>query len=77
MNPPCWGRNLPSATHDDGETDAETCDDFMKPENGTRLNPSLGTKPQRWGRPLMKEHTENIATPAVATVVKLRNASRS
>jgi hypothetical protein len=49
----------------------------MKPENGTRLNPSLGTKPHRWGRPLMKEHIENGATPAAETVVKLRNASGS
>jgi hypothetical protein len=49
----------------------------MKPENRTRLNPSLGTKPQRWGRPLMKEHIENGATPTAATIVKLKNESRS
>jgi hypothetical protein len=77
MNPLCWGKNLPSATHDDGEIDAEMCDDTMKPENRTWLNPSLGTKPQRWGRPLMKEHIENDTTPAAVTIVKLRKASGS
>jgi hypothetical protein len=49
----------------------------MKPKNGTRLNPSLGTKPQRWGIPLVKEHIENSATPTAAIVAKLRNASWS
>jgi hypothetical protein len=29
------------------------------------------------GRPLMKEHIENSATPTVENVVKLRNAYRS
>jgi hypothetical protein len=77
MNPPCWGKNLPSATHDDRETGAETCDDTMKPKNGTRLNLSLGTKPQRWGIPLVKEHIENGATPTVVIIAKLRNASGS
>jgi hypothetical protein len=77
MNPPCWGKNLPSATLGDGETEAETCGDIMKLENGIRLNPSHETKPQRWGRPLMKEHIENSATPIAVTVVKLRNASGS
>jgi hypothetical protein len=70
-------QNLPSATHDDGGTDVETCDDTMKPENGTQLNLSLGTKPQRWGRPPMKEHIKIGATPAAVTTVKLRNASGS
>jgi hypothetical protein len=45
------GKNLPSMMHDDGGTDTKTCDDTMKPENGTWLNPSLGTKPQKWGDP--------------------------
>jgi hypothetical protein len=49
----------------------------MKPENGTQLSPSLGTKLQRWGRALMKECIENGATLTTATVAKLRNASGS
>jgi hypothetical protein len=61
----------------DGETSAEMCGDIMKPENGTWHNLSLGMKPQRWGRLLMKEHIENGATPAAETVVKLWNASGS
>jgi hypothetical protein len=59
----------------DGETGTETCDDIMKPENGTRHNPSLGTKPQRWGKPPMKEHIENGTTPAAAIAVRLKNES--
>ena len=77
MNPPCWERNLPNAMLGDGETSVVTCDDITKPENGTRHNPSLGTKPQRWGRPPMKEHIKIGATPAAVTTVKLRNASGS
>jgi hypothetical protein len=76
-NPPCWGKSLPSAMHDDKETGAETCNDTMRPENGTWLSPSLGTRLQRWGRPLMKEHIENDATPATVTVAMLRNVSGS
>jgi hypothetical protein len=64
-------------THDDEEIGTESCDNTMKPKNGTRLNPSLGTKPQRWGRPLMKEHIDNGATPIATTVAKLRNVSGS
>jgi hypothetical protein len=75
MNPPCWGKNLPSVMLDDEEIGAETCGDITKLENGTRHNPSLGTKPQRWGRPPTKEHIENGTTLAVVTAVKLRNAS--
>jgi hypothetical protein len=62
---------------DDRETCAETCGDIMKPENGTRHNPSLGTKPLRWGRPPVKEHIKNGSTPAAVITVKLRNASGS
>jgi hypothetical protein len=51
--------------------------DIMKPENGIWLNPSHETKPQRWGRPLMKEHTENDLTLIVVTIIKLKNASGS
>jgi hypothetical protein len=76
-NPPYWGKSLPSTTHNDGGTDVETCDDTMKLGSGTQHNPSLRTKPQRWGRPLMKEHIENSATPTTETVVKLRNMSGS
>jgi hypothetical protein len=65
MNPPCWGRNLPSAMFSDRETGVVTCGDITKPENGTRHNPSLGTKPQKWGRPPTKEYIENEATTAV------------
>jgi hypothetical protein len=77
MNPPCWGKNLPSAMLGNGETDAKTCDDIMKSENGTRHNLSLRTKPERWRRPLMKEHIENSATPITVTAIKIRNASGS
>jgi hypothetical protein len=75
MNPPCWGRNLPSVMLGDGEIGAKTCDDITKPENGTRHNLSLATKPQRWGKPPTKEHIENDATPAPAIVVRLKNES--
>jgi hypothetical protein len=75
MNPPCWGRNLPNVMLGDGETGTETSDDIMKPENGTRHNPSLGTKPQRWGKPSTKEHIENNATPAAVIAVRLKNKS--
>jgi hypothetical protein len=75
--PTVLGKNLPSVMLGDGETDAETCGDIMKSENRTRHNPSLRTKPERWGRPLMKEHIENGATPIAVTAVKLRNASES
>jgi hypothetical protein len=55
MNPPCWGKNLPNAMLNDGEIGVVTCSDITKLENGTRHNPSLGMKPQRWGRPSTKE----------------------
>jgi hypothetical protein len=73
--PTVLGKNLPSAMLGDGETDVETCGDIMKPKNGIRHNPSLRTKPRRWGKPMMKEHIENDASLAAATAVKLRNAS--
>jgi hypothetical protein len=75
MNPPCWGRNLPSAMLVDGETDAETCDDITKPENETHHIPSLWMKPQRWGKPPTKEHIENGTTPTTAIAVRLKNES--
>jgi hypothetical protein len=75
MNPPCWGRNLPSMMLGDGETCVIMCSDITKSENRTRNSPSLGTKPQRWGRPSTKEHIENCTIAVTATTVKLRNAS--
>ena len=59
----------------DGETGVVKCGNITKLENGTRHNPTLGTKPQRWGRPPTKEHIENDATPTATTTVKLRNVS--
>jgi hypothetical protein len=45
MSLPCKGRNLPSVIIDDKEIDAEMCGDIMKPGNGIRRSPCLGTKP--------------------------------
>ena len=75
MNPPCRGRSLPSAMLGDGETDTGTCGDIMKSENGTQRNPYLGTKPQKWEKLLMKEHTKKGATPATAIADRLKNES--
>jgi hypothetical protein len=76
-NPPCWGKSLPNAMHDDSETGVETCDNTMRPENGTQLSPSLEMKLRKWGRPLTKERTKNDATPAAAIVATLKSASGS
>lgn len=54
MNLPCWGKSLPSAMHDDGETGVETYDDTTRPKNEIRLSLSLGTKLRKWGKPLTK-----------------------
>jgi hypothetical protein len=35
MSQPCMGKNLPSVRHDDGGTDARTCDDITRLGNGT------------------------------------------
>jgi hypothetical protein len=77
MNLPCWGKSLPSTIRDDGEIGVETYDDTIRPKNEIRLSLSLGTKLQKWGRPLTKERTENNATPAATIITKLRNASGS
>jgi hypothetical protein len=77
MNLPCWGKSLPSAMHDDGETGVETYDDTTRPKNEIRLSLSLGTKLRKWGRPLKKERIENNATPTATIIAKLRNASGS
>jgi hypothetical protein len=46
MNPPCKGRNLPSAKLSDRETDAGMCGEITKLENETQRSPYLGMKPQ-------------------------------
>jgi hypothetical protein len=75
MNPPCWGRNLPSVMTDDGETGTGTQGNITKSKNGTQHNLSLRTKPQRWGKPPTKEHIKNGETPTVAIAVRLKNES--
>jgi hypothetical protein len=75
MNPPCRGRNLPNAMLDDGGTGPGTYDNITKRENRTKRNPSLGTKPQKWEKLLMKEHIERGTTPADAIVVILKSES--
>jgi hypothetical protein len=75
MNPPCRGRNLPSVMASDGETDDGMCGDIMKPENRTQRNPYLGTKPQKWEKLLMNDHTKKGTTPASAIVVMLKSES--
>jgi hypothetical protein len=77
MNPPCWGRNLPSAMLDDGETGAGTCSDITKLQNGTLHNPFLGTKPQRWEKLPTKEHIEKGVTPTAAIIIGLKNESEN
>jgi hypothetical protein len=52
-------------------------DDTMRLESEIWLSPTLGTKFQKWGRPLTKERTENNAILAAAIVAKLKNASGS
>jgi hypothetical protein len=75
--PTVLGEKPPSAMRNDGETGAKMYDDTMKLESEIQLSPSLGTKLLRWGRPLMKEHTENNTTPTATIVARLRNASGS
>jgi hypothetical protein len=67
------GRNLPNMMPGDGETDTKMYGDIMKPENGTRRNPYLGTKLQKWEKLLMNEYTEKDATPAIAITDRLKN----
>jgi hypothetical protein len=45
--PTMQGKNLPSVKHDDGRTDAGTCDDIMKLGNRIRRSPYPGRKPQK------------------------------
>jgi hypothetical protein len=71
------GEEPPSAMRDDDETCAITYDVTTKLESAIWLNPSLKTKFLRWGKPLMKEHTKNAATPTTVITATLKNASES
>jgi hypothetical protein len=62
---------------DDGETGVEMYDNTTRPKSEIRLGSSLGTKLQKWGRPLTKECTEKSSAPAAVIVVRLRNTSGS
>jgi hypothetical protein len=77
MNLPCKGRNLPSVMPNDEETNAETCDDIMKPGNGIQHSPCPGTKPRKWEKLPTNEYTEKDVTPAVVIADRLRIGSES
>jgi hypothetical protein len=61
----------------DGETDAGMCGDITKPENRTRRNPYLGTKPQKWEKLLINEYIEKYATLAAAIADRLNGESEN
>jgi hypothetical protein len=61
----------------DEETDAEMCDDIMKPGNGIRHSPCPGTKPRKWGQLPTNEYTKKDVTPTAAIADRLRIGSES
>jgi hypothetical protein len=77
MSLPCKGRNLPNVMPDDGEIDAGTCSDILKPGNGIRRSPCPGTKPQRWEKLLTNECTDKGVTPTAAIADRLKIGSES
>jgi hypothetical protein len=72
MSLPCKGRNLPSVTPGDEETDAETCGDIMKPRNKIWRNPCSRTNPQKWEKLPTNECTEKDVTPAATITDRLK-----
>jgi hypothetical protein len=60
---------------DDGETDAGTCGDIMKPGNGIRRSLCPETKPRKWEKLPMNKCTEKGVTPiaAIADRLKIRS----
>jgi hypothetical protein len=77
MGLPCKGKNLPSVIPGDGETDAGMCGDIMKPQNGIRRSPCLGTKPQKWEKLPTDEYTEKDVSPAAMIADRLKIGSES
>jgi hypothetical protein len=57
-----------SVTHTDARTGATRCGAIMKLGNGIQHNTSPGMRPLKRGKPPMKEHTKNAATPIVVIV---------
>jgi hypothetical protein len=77
MSPPCKGRNLPSVTPGNRETDVGTCNNIMKPGNRIWRSPCPKTKHRRWEKLPTNECTEKGVTLTVAIVNRLKIRSES
>jgi hypothetical protein len=77
MSLPCKGRNLPSVTPSDEETNAKTCGDIMKPGNGIQRSPYPRMKLRKWEKLPTNEYSEKDITPAavIADRFKIGNES--
>jgi hypothetical protein len=63
--------------HSDGGTNAGTCSDIMRLENGIQHSPYPGTKPQKREKLPTSECTKKGGTLAAVIVDKLRTENRS
>jgi hypothetical protein len=61
----------------DGETDAGTCGDIMRPGNGIRRSPCPEMKLRKLEKLSMNEYTKKGVTPAAAIVGRLKIGSES